>query len=397
MNQTHFKLSLLAVAVSAALAACGGGGGGETTTTPPPTTGTTTTGTTTSGQTLTAVTGNSSGGANNLTGPARPGLPAIQPVPNANLIPQNPTLPATSAYATQAKAAFDSINDWRDQMRFEEENGGTRLGVGTLAQRTALDSLAASFVTALPNLFSTNATDRAQASESARTQLLAQGYEAGYVLTGLTANTLGVSTGNFCAKTLFSSLPGIELASSGVRDIGLSVPESGAGGCVALLGLSTLATWQLPPTASSSVYPFPGKQLTLSNYYGDSSALGFAAGSTPGHAVFVSLASNDAPPVAIPGVGSGAAIPASEITVQEFNVKLKSSGAVVAARLFSQAGVVGSGVTLTPTSQLLFPTSIMLVPEAPLPGASVYTATFRATVRGRPVTRTWDFTTASTN
>jgi hypothetical protein len=174
-----------------------------------------------------------------------------------------------------------------------------------------------------------------------------------------------------------------------VRDVGLSITDN-ASRCIVLAGIRDNATWQLPPTGSSSVYPFPGKQLTLPNYYGDFAALGFT--SQPGHAVLASVASNEALPVA---VGTGTAVPTSQITVLEFTLRVKNASTTVPVRVFTQAGVVaGTGVTLSSTSALLFPTSIMLVPEQPLTGATVYSATFRATVRGRSVTRTWEFTTA---
>lgn len=384
------KASLLAVAVSAALAACGGGGGEDApATTPTTTTGTTTTATTTSGQTLTANTGTSSGAANDVTGNVQVGLPAIVPVPNANQVVT--TVPAAT-YTGEAVPLFSSINDWRGQMRFEEENGGTRLGVGLLTQTAALDTLAASLRTSQPNLLSTTATpaERAAAVAAAQAQMTAQGYQTAYALTSLTNSApLVVSPGNFCAKSLFSTLPGVELMTSGVRDVGVSVTDA-ASGCIVLAGIRDNATWQLPPTGSSSVYPFPGKQLTLPNYYGDFAALGFTT--RPGHALLASVASNEALPIS---VGTGTVVPASQITVLEFTLRVRGGSTNVPVRVFTQPGVVaGTGVTLSNTSTLLFPTSIMLVPEQPLAGATVYTATFRATVRGRSVTRTWEFTTA---
>ncbi|MEI7443458.1 MAG: hypothetical protein WCK28_01080 [Burkholderiales bacterium] len=392
MNQSLPKFSLIAVAVSAALAACGGGGGGDGTTTTTSTSGTTTTGTTTTGQTLTANTGTSSGASSNDTGPVQVGLPAVVPVPAANIVA---TSVPTSTYGGQAITAYNSVNDWRGQMRIE--SGGT-FGVGLLAQNTSLDAAAAAIKAAQPNLFSTDASARAAALAAAQAQV-PSGFAASYVLTGLTNDTTGITPGAFCAKTLFSALPGIELATSGVRSIGLSVP-SDSSGCVAIAALDQLSTWQLPPTGSSSVYPFPGKQLTLWNYYGDYAALDSSYTSVPGHSVLASLASNDALPVAIPGIGSP--IATSQITINEFTLRPCASvsgtctpGNAVAARVYTQAGVVaGSGVTLRATNQLRFPTSILLVPDAPLTTASRYTATIRATVKGRTVTRTWEFTTA---
>jgi predicted small lipoprotein YifL len=392
---TFRKASLLAIAVSAALAACGGGGGGDSTpaaTTAPPATGTTTTATTTTGQTLTASTGTSSGAASNVTGNLQAGLPAIVDVPAANRVV---TSVNPSTYTGEAIPLFNSINEWRGLARFEEENGGTALGVGLLTQTGALDTLAATLRTSQPNLVLPPASpaDRATAIAAAQAQMIAAGYTTAYVLPSPTNSPpLVVSPGNFCAKSLFSTLPGVELMTSGVRDVGMSIVDD-ASYCLVLAGIRGDATWQLPPTGSSSVYPFPGKQLTLPNYFGDFAALGFTT--QPGHAILASVASNEALPVAVTGVGTGAAVPTSQITINEFTLRVRGSTTTVPVRVFSQAGVVaGSGVTLNSTTQLLFPTSIMMVPEAPLQGATVYSATFRATVRGRTVTRTWEFTTA---
>jgi hypothetical protein len=219
------------------------------------------------------------------------------------------------------------------------------------------------------------------------------GYPISYVIAADSANTIPLGPAQYCSKALLSSLPGAEIAVSGMRYVGLSVPASNSGNCVMLAALESAGSWQLPPTGSSSVYPFPGKQLTLPRYYGDWASLGFTA--QPGHAVHASLASVDALPIAVPGAGSGQPIATSAITVNEFSLRVKSSGAAVAGRIFTRSGVVaGSGVTLVSTDQLLFPTSIVLIPTAPLAGETVYTATIRAVVNGRTVTRTWDFTTS---
>jgi hypothetical protein len=394
MNSHSFKVSLLAAAVSASLAACGGGGGDSTPTTTPTTptaaTGTTTTATAPTGQTLTAQTGSSSGTASDTTGVITVGAPASPTVPAANLVLS--TAPAVTYGSTsQLVGMWNSIQDWRSQARYEEEGA---FGVGFLTQRANLDSLAASLVTAQPNLISTDASLRAAAVAAAQSQMTALGYSVSYVAATTSVSSLTIPTGQYCPKALFSSLPGAEIGISGMRFAGVSVPETQGATCVLLAGLESIGTWQLPPTGSSSVYPFPGKQLTLPRYFGDWASLGFT--SQPGHAVHVSLASVDALPAAIPGAGTGAAIATSAITVSEFTVKLKSTGAAVATRIFTRPGVnAGAGVTLEATTQLLFPTSIAAIPVQPLETVSVYTATFRGTVNGRSVTRTWDFTTSN--
>ncbi len=395
---TFRKASLLAIAVSAALAACGGGGGGDSTpaaTTTAP--ANTTTGTTTTGQTLVANLGttNSPTSNTNTTNPVV-GVTPPAPVPTANqVVPA--TLPLTSSYTGEGVPLFNSINDWRNRMRTVTVD--SPLGVGVLTRTGPLDDLAAELRASQPNLFSSTATpvERSAAIAAAQSAMTALGYQTAYVLAGQSNSApLQVSPGNFCAKSLFSTLPGVEMLTSGVRDAGLTVTDA-ASGCLVLAGITNNNLWQLPPADSTSVYPFPGKQLTLPQYYGDFSALGFTT--QPGHAILASVASSDALPVVVTGAGTGQPIPTSQITVQEFSMRVVSSptavaGSTVTVQVFSQAGVVGSGVTLTPTDRLLFPTSIMAVPVQPLQGATVYSVTFRATVRGRPVTRTWEFTTA---
>ena len=396
MKHPNVSLSILTVAVAAALAACGGGGGGDAETPAPttPSAGTSTTATGPSGTTLVANTGTSSGAANNDVGTinVNPALPPSPVVPAANQVATS-VAAATYAAGSQPLQFFATINDWRSQMRFEEENGGTRLGVGLLSQRANLDTLADSLATSAPGLVSADPATRAAAAVAAQSSMAALGYPISYVVAADSANTIPLAPAQYCTKALMSSLPGAEIAVSGMRYVGLAVPASNAGNCVMVAALESAGTWQLPPTGSSSVYPFPGKQLTLPRYYGDWASLGFT--SQPGHAIHASLASVDALPFAIPGAGSGQPIATSAITVNEFSLRVKSSGTAVAGRIFTRAGVVaGSGVTLVSTDQLLFPTSIVMIPTAPLAGETVYTATIRAVVNGRTVTRTWDFTTS---
>ena len=396
MNSQSLKVSLLATAVVASLSACGGGGGDSTPaatsgTTPASTpTGTTTTSTTTTGVTLVAQTGASSGTASNTVGVITVGAAPSPAVPAANVVATSVPSPSYGS-TSEALGFWSSIQNWREQARIEEE--GT-FGVGLLTQRTNLDSVAATLPAAQPNLTSTDVTLRAAAVSAVQTQMASLGYAVSYVAATTSVTTSTIPTGQYCAKTLFSSLSGAEIGISGVRFAGISVPDSQGPMCVLLTGLDSIGTWQLPPTGSSSVYPFPGKQQTLPHYYGNWAGLGFTA--QPGHVVHISLASVDALPAAIPGAGTGTAIATSAITISEFSLKLKSTGATVNTRIFTRPGVIaGAGVTLEATTQLLFPTSIAAIPVQPLEPASVYTASFRGTVNGRPVTRTWDFTTSN--
>lgn len=402
---TFRKASLLAIAVSAALVACGGGGGGDSTPAATPTpTGTTTTATAPNGTTLTANTGTSSGRPDSEGPPITPGLPPAPAVPPANAVVT--TAPAAS-YPSSAQSLnlFNAIQEWRALMRFEDENGGTPLGVGLLTQRPNLDVIAADLAANAPGLVTGTAEQKAAAVADAQARMNALSYAASYVAAVSTApaGPLGIAAGTFCSKAIMSSLPGAEIGVSGMRFAGFFAPEASGGNCVMLAALDTLGSWQLPSTGSSSVYPFPGKQLTLPRYYGDWASLDPANPFTsqPGHAVYVSLASVDALPVAIPGAGSGVAISPSAIRINELTLRVKApqgaaANPAVAARIYARSGVQSdSGVTLRATDQLLFPTSVVLVPEQPLLTTTVYTASLRATVNGRIVTRTWDFTTSN--
>jgi hypothetical protein len=287
-------------------------------------------------------------------------------------------------------AAWNSMQDWRARMRTVD---ATAFGVGLLTQVASLDGIAQTLSTGAPNLTSTNATDRAAAQAAATAQMTSAGYPQSVVVAASTANPLNIGAGTFCAKAIFSALPGVELASSGMRDAGISAPATAGGNCVLVAGLTGSQGWQLPPTGSSSVYPFPGKLLTLTQYWGDFAALGFTA--RPGHIVFASVASVDALPVAVPGAGSGAAIATSAITLNQFSLAVRDSGAAVEARVLVPTGVVrAAGVTAEDSTAFRFPTSMALIPNAALLPNTAYRAQFRATVNGRTVTRTWEFTTA---
>jgi len=395
-----FKASLLTLSLVAALAACGGGGGDPA---PAASTGTPT-GTSpapapapapaptepapTTPPAPTAATGTSSGSASDTQGTISIGLPPSPVVPTANQV-LNSATPPTYASGTQVLEAWGSIQDWRGAARTEEEGA---FGVGLLTQDPARDTIASQIAAATPNLTSADAAERQAALASATQAMTTAGFSVSAIAAAGTANTIGVTAGAFCSKALFSGLPGVELALAGMRTAGLFVPE-GNGTCVLVSGLASAGTWQLPPTGSSSVYPFPGKLLTLTQYWGDFASLGFTT--RPGHVVYASVASVDALPFAVPGAGSGLAILPSAITLNEFSLAVRDSGAAVAARVLVPTGVGrGTGVTAQDSTAFRFPTSMALIPEAALLPNTAYRATFRATVNGRTVTRTWEFTSA---
>jgi hypothetical protein len=379
------KLSLLAVLVSAALAGCGGGGGDTAaTTTPAP--GTTPPTVVTPG--ITPVI------------PAVPGLPAAPNVPAGNVVSTDAVTP-TYASTSQALRSFTLTNLFRREAQ-SGAAGGIVEGVGTVSQSAALDTAAANhraFLTANPSLIGTDA---------ARADAQGQGAAAGFpythtavfdtrTLVDVNGFVLPLIQGDICAKAVFSSVFDLEKMMSGVRSIGISVSEAQpvtGGLCVLTVGLADPALWQTPATGSVAVYPHPNKTETLKSGYGNLNEPGLVG--ILGHPVFASFASIDALPVDVPGVGTK--IAASQIVLQEFtlNALASTSGAAgpVSARVLAPRGANIAAVgNAQYTDNFAFPTSFALVPNAVLRDDTEYSATVRATVRGRPVTFTWAFRT----
>lgn len=360
------QLSLLAVAVAAALAACGGGGGDSA----PATGGGSTPAPTASAGDASGTPTDTTAPPPAITTPTGPRTPASLPAANVPV-----TTAPSNGYTGESSDAWISVQDWRSRMRSEAVQG--QGGVGFLTQVAAL----------------TNAAQNYATSGTVPTGI------AGYASPPLvsirvpTANPNGVTPGNFCAKSMFANLAGVEIGSAGMRDAGMFV-DTAVGQCALVAGLLTGgAPWQLPGAGSTSVYPFPGKTLVVTQYWGDFSATGLTA--RPGHPIFVSVASADALPAAIAGVGTGQPIATSEITVNQFELRLVDGNVLVPARLVVPAGVVrGPGVTATDTSAFRYPTSMALVPLTGLARNAAYSATFSGTVNGVAVSRTWQFTTA---
>jgi hypothetical protein len=296
-------------------------------------------------------------------------------VPTKNLV--FTTLPGAS-YGGQDQLAWTSLQDWRSRLRSTDT--GVR-GVGFLVQSPALDAVAATLLG--------HPAQRIDAG----VLLAAAGYPVSVLLTA-SVEGLPIAPGTLCVKRLFGSLPGVEWLTSGVRAVGIAVPESNLGECVVVAGVSAAADWQLPPTGSTSVYPFPGKIQTLTGYSGDPALLGLASDAQLGHIVFVSVASVDALPINVPGAGTGQAIAPAQVTLERFTLRVKATQALQAAKVLIYPGVGrASGVQAEASSALRFPTSLVLVPEVPLPANTVLSASFQAMVNGRRVYRDWDFTT----
>jgi hypothetical protein len=395
MTVRPYKFSLIAIAVSAALAACGGGGddapavAGASASTPTPTPAPTPSAPTTIPPGVTPVI------------VATPGLPPAPNVPLANVVVVNSDTP-TYATTSQALRSFTLTNLFRR----EAQNGvdANRVeGVGSLTQSAALDTAAAAhraYLIANPGAIGTPA-----ARQDAVARATAAGFPYSYTAVFDTRSIVDVNgfvlpliQGDICAKALFSSVFDLEQVMSGVRSIGIAVPEATpvvGGFCALTIGLADIATWQLPATGSVAVYPHPNKTETLKSSYGVINEPGLAG--ALGHPVFASVASIDALPVNTAG---GTAIAPAQIVLQTFSLTAAASASgiagPVAARVLAPRGTDITAVANAQyTDSFAFPTSFAVVPTAPLRDETDYTAVLNATVRGRPVTATWTFRTGT--
>jgi hypothetical protein len=382
MNLQHSKLSLTAIAVSAALAACGGGGGGDTpaATTPTPTTNVpvNTTNPTQAGQQPIVST------------PSTPTTPGVTPrtppsVPDANAVQPFLSTPTYVVGGGQFRG-FNLTNLFRRQGQDSVSTTGAVEGVGAVNQSAALDTIATQVHDAL--VASTTVPD-AQALATAAG--FARSYTATFnpgTFVDENNSILPLIPGDICVKGMFASVASIEELMFGYREIGLSIPSvsdaTGVERCVLTLGLQSLTTAQLPATGAVSVYPYPGKLETLRAMQGSLTEPGVTAASA-GHPIFASVASVDALPVAGLTAG-GTAIPASEIVLREFTLRKGATlgaGEVVAARVLAASGVNVSAVSNAQAStNVKFPTSFFLIPTAKLDANADYNVTFRSTVRG---------------
>ena len=153
-----------------------------------------------------------------------------------------------------------------------------------------------------------------------------------------------------------------------------------------VLGIDRDDRWQLPPTTAASVYPYNAKENTLRRLYGAVPAGVTGLSGEAGHPIYVSVASNDALPVA---VGSTAAVLPSQIVLRSFSLSrgTQAGGTVVDSVVLVPVNVDRSAVTNAQSvSFFRFPTSMMLIPTAPLQANTDYFISLRATVKGRAVT-----------
>jgi hypothetical protein len=403
------KLSLLSVIVSAALAGCGGGGDTAATPTPgTPTPGTPTPGTPAPGTPAPTPTPPVvvTPGVTPVI-PAVPGLPTAPTVPPANIVSVEPATPTYTA-GSDALRSFTLANVFR-----REAQGGASSGVvegsGAVSQIEPLDDVAAklkAFLEANPGSIGTAAA-RLEAQRLGGLSGLAYTYSASFdtgTLKDENGFVLPLIQGDFCAKSVFSSVFDLEQMMSGVRSIGVAVPVTPPAGttpvvggyCVLTVGQSSLATWQLPATGSVAVYPHPDKPDTLKSGYANLNEPGLTG--FLGHPVFASVSSIDALAVDVPGVGSK--IDPAQIVLQRFTLTAaaSASGAAgpVSARVLAPRGTNIAAVgNAQYTDNFSFPTSLALIPTEKLRDNTEYTATISATVRGRPVSATWKFSTGT--
>jgi hypothetical protein len=302
---------------------------------------------------------------------------------------------ATYATGSQALRGYNLLNVNRREGKDPNENGGVVEGAGAIAQSAALDTIAETLRAAI-----VAGTDPQPDTLSLATNAgFARAYTTSFdtrSIVDVNGFVLPLLPGDACMTSLFASPYVLEHLFGGYRSFGLAVPNDAPGVCVLTLGLEQLSTWQLPATGEVAVYPFATQEGVLTKLVGPIEETGLTG--ALGHPVFVSVASADALPVD-GAIEDGTAIPANQIVLQEFALRTGAAdaqGTPVAARVLTAQGVNATAVTNAAAStKLTFPTSLALVPTAPLTASTTYTATFRATVRGRPVTQTWTFQTGT--
>ena len=296
--------------------------------------------------------------------------PATFSVPARNAL-VNAVPSTTYAFDGPQQAAYQLINTYRGSMR-----GGGASGVGYLGQDAALDARAQSATTAgAPLPPGTARFDTTSGNPS-----------------GVLRNS------DYCVKAIFASTDGAELLTAGTRTVGIATSTT-PGICAISTSIADPGTWQLPRTTSAAVYPYPGKPDTLLTYFGalpGDVTFPAPAGSL-GHPVFVSVASVEALPVDVPGAGTGTRIAPSAITLSSFTIAPNGGSPLPATAVVATGVNVGAGATgyTRTTNSFRYPTSMALVPSAPLAANTTYRVTMTGTVNGRAVSVNSSFSTGA--
>jgi len=371
MNTRASKYGFVAATLAALLAGCGGGGADSTLPAGDST-----------ASTESSAGANTGGGAPSSPTPAPAPGPVPAPAPAPGPAPAPAPAPSndltagaddpTYAQDSEARKAFSVLNYFRSMM-----------GVGALTQNAALDGVAFAhngFVVAAGG-----PDGSASQQQDARTRAAAAGFPVSGTGSYDTRAITDSFAGHYCVKALFSSVYDIEWLSSGMRSVGMAMPDA-PGVCAVTTGIADVAGVQLPAAGNIAAYPYPGKVETLRTYEGFIDEPGLAK--PLGHPVFVSVASKEASPFTTSGAS---ALGAGDVTLMAFS--MSTGGTPVAAKVLAHASVSFGAVADAQAGKLALPTSFALVPTAPLQPLTTYDVTFRAIVKGRELVKSWSFTT----
>lgn len=337
MQNSKLALSVLATAMTLALAACGGGGGddgGSKSPTTPPTT------------------------------PTTPQEPTS--VPPATFAPA-PTYPD----GDQRLVTFNALNDYRIKM-----------GVGALKQDLALDIAADNHlgymkansvvvheeISGKPGFTGVNPYEQALAAGASRSQWVGQTAYGGLI--------------SACLGTFKNSVYHLQGITSNQETIGLSLRD---GYCVMNFGVVTgakdggygLPQWGGQQMTSSSVTYSPVDGETVIGYFN-------AAGESPspapdlpsaGHPVMFRVPASDAGDV---------------LTVSSFAL-VGPGGSSVPARVLVPSKAKAGSMPSAIEDANLYAGVVFLLPTQPL-SAGTYTATFAGARNGVAVSKSWSFT-----
>ena len=297
-------------------------------------------------------------------------------------------VPASRYGVTDTEHVFTLLNRWR------------RLGgFGLLAQSGALDQSSASHAaylvrnqlltdltylsTRVDGLLGAHRQDSTKPGFTGKTPT-ERAVAAGYAGTASETTSIGVANGIDCAASLENSVYHLIELVAPALDVGIAFdPGDGKGGlCVLTLGVPSASLGQLPPAGSVAVYPHPlqiGVQPTFFN-------IGEVPNPAPdlaqaGRPVLVSLYTLANP-----------TLDPADVRVDAFTLT-SADGRVVPSRVIVRKGVATSGPTVVEDLAIPGAGYLVLLPTEALGKQVVYTVRVAATVKGRAVSFTWQFTT----
>ncbi|WP_455289544.1 CAP domain-containing protein [Cupriavidus necator] len=340
MQNSKLTLSVLATAMTLALAACGGGGGGD-------------------------------GGSKNPTTP-----------PTTPTTPQEPTSvpPATSVPAStypsgdQRLEAYDSLNAIR-----------LKLGVGTLKQDAVLDTAAdmhLNYMKLNGQVTHLEAADKAGfTGATPYDQVVAAGGSKGQWIGQVAAGAGGID-GKDCADGFRRTVYHLQGITSNQETVGIAVHDNY---CVINFGVVTgakgggygLAQWGGQQMAANAMAYYPADNDVVLGTF------------TP-----ASESPNPAPDLAFAGHPVMFRVPAPEgtdvLTVTSFTLA-GPGGASVPARVLVPSKAKPSSVASSIEDANLYAGVVFLLPTQQL-AAGTYTATFSGARNGSAISRSWSFT-----